>query len=78
MASLAGGRDKLLEAAKAALTQRDAQWAARLADYLLALDDREEVRDLKADALTILAEETFNAPSRNYYLAYAQFLRRSQ
>ena len=77
MARLAGGPDKLREAAEAALAQGDAQWTAQLADYLLALDPRREFRELKADALTILAENTFNAPSRNYYLAYAQFLRRS-
>ena len=75
MAALAGGRDKLFEAAQAALDQGDAQWASRLADSLLALDSSQQHRNLKADALTVLAENTINAPSRNYYLAYAQSLR---
>ena len=76
MADMAGGQDKLLQQAKLALSNRDAQWAAQLTDYLLALDRKNpQLRELKADALTMLADGTFNAPSRNYYLAYAQYLR---
>ena len=75
MATLAGGQDKLLKHARDALTAGDAQWAAQLADYLLVLHPSQEMRNLKADALTVLADNTINAPSRNYYHAYAQYLR---
>ena len=75
MATLAGGQDKLLKSAREALADGDAQWAAQLADHLLVLDPSQEMRNLKADALTLLADNTINAPSRNYYHAYAQYLR---
>ena len=38
MAKLAGGKDKLLQAARDALAEDDNQWAAQLADHLLAID----------------------------------------
>ena len=75
MAKLAGGKDKLLAQTRTALADGDAQWAAQLSDYLLALDPSQEIRNLKAEALTALANNTINAPSRNYYHAYAQYLR---
>lgn len=76
MATLAGGRDKLLQAAKDALAKGDSQWAAQLADYLLAIKrDDAEARHLKADALTKLARNMVNATARNYYLTVARELR---
>ncbi len=76
MAKLAGGKDKLLQAARDALAEDDNQWAAQLADHLLAInkDDR-DARQIKADALTKLAHNMVNATARNYYLTVARELR---
>jgi alkyl sulfatase BDS1-like metallo-beta-lactamase superfamily hydrolase len=77
MAALAGGETALLEKAKAALASGDAQWSAQLADFLIVLNkDSREPKTIKAAAMEALAEHTYNAPSRNYYLEYAQMLRR--
>jgi uncharacterized sulfatase len=60
-----------------ALSSGDAQWAAQLADCPIALNkDAPEPKEIKARALEALAENTYNAPSRNYYLEYAQMLRK--
>lgn len=76
MVNLAGGKDKLLEAAKDALAADDNQWAAQLADHLLAMDKNDsEARHVKADALTTLAHDMVNATARNYYLTVARELR---
>ena len=76
MAKLAGGTDQLVAAANAALADDDNQWAAQLADHLLAIDkDDATAKKIKADALTKLAGNTFNATARNYYLTVARELR---
>ena len=77
MAKLAGGKDKLLQAAKDALAaEDDNQWAAQLADHLLAIDNADhEAKQIKADALTKLAHNMVNATARNYYLTVARELR---
>lgn len=76
MAKLAGGRDKLMAAARKALKSDDAQWAAQLTDYLIALAPAaKEPKLLKADALTALAYRTITATARNYYLTVARELR---
>jgi len=76
VAALAGGEALLLEQAKKALVAGDAQWAAQLADASILLQPSvAEPKLLKADALEFLGERTFNAPSRNYYLEYAQLPR---
>jgi len=76
VAELAGGTDKLMNAAQDALATGDNQWAAQLADHLLALDkDDAEARHIKADALTGLARGMVNATARNYYLTVARELR---
>lgn len=76
VAALAGGEARLLKQAQEALSAGDAQWAAQLADTLILLQPAgAEPKLLKAAALEYLAERTFNAPSRNYYLEYAQMLR---
>lgn len=77
IAELAGGKGALLERAREAMEAGDSQWAAQLADYLLALDDEApEAKRIKADALTNLAENCVTATGRNYYLTVAQQLRR--
>lgn len=78
MADLAGGADKLLHKAQTALKTKDYQWAAQLADHLIALDpDATKPMLIKADALTGLAENLLTATGRNYYLTVAQQLRRA-
>ncbi len=74
--ALAGGQSALLEFARQSLANGEAQWAAQLCDYLLALDgNADEAKLVKADALTVLARESVNALGRNYYLTVAQQLR---
>ena len=76
MATLAGGVDKLRATAEAALDDGDAQWAAQLADHLIALDAADQhAKDLKAAAFEQLAQQQTSANGRNYYLTQAQQLR---
>jgi alkyl sulfatase BDS1-like metallo-beta-lactamase superfamily hydrolase len=73
---LAGGVQMIRMNAKKVLEEGDAQWAAELADHLLALDENDkEAKLLKADALTILGEQQISANARNYYLTQARQLR---
>lgn len=75
IADLAGGRDALLKSAQKALASKDYQWAAELADHLIALSPKvAEPKKLKADALTALAEQLLTATGRNYYLTAAKEL----
>lgn len=75
VAKLAGGKDKLLAVAKDALAEDDNQWAAQLADHLLAIDKADaDAKLVKADALTKLAQNMVNATARNYYLTVAREL----
>ena len=78
-AALAGGVENLRTAAQKALDGgdgTDAQWAAQLADRLLALDPEDAAaKRLKADALTELARRSVTATARNYYLTVARGLR---
>lgn len=76
IAELAGGIDELREKAIEALDEGDAQWAAQLADYLLAINSGDgRAKIIKADALTSLARQSVNALARNYYLTIADILR---
>ncbi len=76
VAKLAGGTDKLLASAHKALAADDDQWAAQLADYLLAINKQDSAaRQIKANALTKLAHDMVNATARNYYLTVARELR---
>lgn len=77
--ALAGGSDRVLTNAREALTAGQFQWAAELADYLLALDSASmDARRVKAQALTELGERQISANARNYYLSSAQYLLREQ
>jgi len=74
---LAGGREQVLARARRALAGKDFQWAAELADYVLAREEGNvEARRLKAAALGELGERQVSAIARNYYLSAAQYLRR--
>jgi alkyl sulfatase BDS1-like metallo-beta-lactamase superfamily hydrolase len=73
--ALAGGPDRLIEAARNALAAEEFQWTAELADYVLAIDGSSvDARRLKAAALTELGERQMSAIARNYYLTAAQYL----
>lgn len=77
MIAMGGGREKVLERAREALRGGDAQWAAQLCDYLLAVSPAAaDARGLKADALDYLAARMLNATARNYYQTVAEELRR--
>ena len=79
MAKLVGGNVKLLQAAKDALAAGDHQWAAQLADHLLAINSSDSAaKRIKADALTGLAQNMVNATARNYYLTVARELREQE
>ena len=72
---LVGSKDKVLSAAQKALDEGEAQWAMELADRLIASDNElVEARQVKVTALRILADQTVNAPTRNYYLLSAREL----
>ncbi|WP_404309749.1 alkyl sulfatase dimerization domain-containing protein [Neorhodopirellula lusitana] len=76
VAKLAGGTDQLLASASQALADDDNQWAAQLADHLLAIDNgNAAAKQVKADALTKLAKNMVNATARNFYLTVARELR---
>ncbi|MDA0240305.1 MAG: MBL fold metallo-hydrolase [Proteobacteria bacterium] len=69
--ALMGGRDKLLETARAAMAD-DAQWAAELLTWLVRADlDDTEARELKAQALRAWAYVQKNATWRNWGLTAA-------
>ena len=72
---LAGGEARVLSKARDALAQGNFQWAAELADYVLAIHpDDKDARNLKAQALTALGERQISANGRNFYLSSAQYL----
>jgi alkyl sulfatase BDS1-like metallo-beta-lactamase superfamily hydrolase len=74
---LSGGAAQVLSRARDALAAGDFQWAAELADYVLAVDSGNvEAKRSKAQALTELGERQLNATARNYYLSSAQYLLR--
>ncbi len=76
--ALAGGEGALRRKAKTALEQGDVVWAARLADYLLALrPGKKEFLLLKAESLEILGETMLTATGRNYTLTTAQELKQA-
>lgn len=77
VAALVGGAARLREHAHAALARGDAQWAAELADHLLAIADAtdQDALLLKAGALDALGRRQMNANARNYYLSAARELR---
>jgi alkyl sulfatase BDS1-like metallo-beta-lactamase superfamily hydrolase len=77
MVELAGGEQAFRSRAKMALDEKDAQWCAELCDHLIALDQNDaDAKRLKAAALEILAEKLLTATGRNYYLTFAQELRK--
>lgn len=73
--SLAGGVQTVLAAAQQALNEDDAQWAMELADRLIATNNETpRAIQVKVAALRKVADQTVNAPTRNYYLLAAREL----
>jgi alkyl sulfatase BDS1-like metallo-beta-lactamase superfamily hydrolase len=72
IASLAGGAEGLLRAAREALDEEQYEWAAELATHLTRIDPRSaEAKRIKAEALRALGRDQINANARNYYLTQA-------
>lgn len=72
---LAGGARPVLSAAKAAVQSGEQQWAMELADRLIAANaETDAARQIKVQAMRALADQTRNAPTRNYYLLSAREL----
>lgn len=72
MLKLAGGREELLEKAKAAHEEGDYQWAAELSDNLLAVDGKDiKAMLLKSKSLRALGVRQRSANARNYYISSA-------
>jgi alkyl sulfatase BDS1-like metallo-beta-lactamase superfamily hydrolase len=70
--ALMGGRDRVIEAARAAFDDGDGQWCAELAGLCVSVDTSDmEARRLKAAGLRILGYAEQNALRRNYYLTGA-------
>lgn len=68
--ALAGGVERILSNGRDAMTSQQFQWAAELADYVLAVDGANgDAKRLKAQALTELGERQISANARNYYLS---------
>jgi alkyl sulfatase BDS1-like metallo-beta-lactamase superfamily hydrolase len=79
MVAMGGGADRVLARAKDALSAEDFQWAAELADCLLAIAPAgAEAKAVKARALRELGERQMNATARNFYLTAAQALENSK
>ena len=73
--ALMGGREKVLEAAKAAYEDGDNQWSAELATHLIRIDHEDrDARVLKAAALRRLGYASMNINWRNWYLTSAMEL----
>ncbi|HOD15199.1 MAG TPA: alkyl sulfatase dimerization domain-containing protein [Spirochaetota bacterium] len=72
MASLAGGKGKLLDRAQEALEKGDHQWALELAGHLLALKPgMKDALGIRSACFRELAARSGNANERNYYLSQA-------
>jgi alkyl sulfatase BDS1-like metallo-beta-lactamase superfamily hydrolase len=75
MIDMAGGADKMLKRARDAINAQEFQWAAELADYVLAASPgNAAAMQFKAKALSELGERQVNATARNYYLTSSQYL----
>jgi alkyl sulfatase BDS1-like metallo-beta-lactamase superfamily hydrolase len=69
---LMGGRDKVLAAAKEALSNKEYAWAAQLVNYLYRLDPQDkEVRKVKAEALRQMAYVSTGSNDRSHLMSQA-------
>jgi alkyl sulfatase BDS1-like metallo-beta-lactamase superfamily hydrolase len=75
MVELMGGRQRVIEAATEAYSNKEYQWAAELTGYLIKLDQGDmEARKLKAASLRHLGYDSGNAQYRHWYLTSAREL----
>lgn len=73
--AMTGGADAVLQSAISALNNGEYQWAMELADRLIATgSSAADATQIKIAALRALADQTVNAPTRNYYLLCAREL----
>jgi len=71
-----GGREKVLEQIDTAIKAEQMQWAAELADILLAVNpDDKQAKEAKAEALWWLGSREINLNARNYLMTSALELR---
>ena len=77
LAALLGGVDALAAKARQAFANGDHLGAAQLSDAWSRLaPDNPEPWSILADALSVIGEQTFNAPARNYTLSSANRARK--
>jgi alkyl sulfatase BDS1-like metallo-beta-lactamase superfamily hydrolase len=70
--ALMGGRDRVIEAARAGLDDSDGQWCAELAGLCVSVDSEDrEARELKAGGLRLLGYAEQNPLRRSFYLTGA-------
>ena len=75
IAGLAGGKEALLKKLREASATGDSQWAAELADHVLALEpENTEAKSIKAQALIALGRAQISANARNYFMSSAMEL----
>ena len=75
--AMAGGADRVVARAREAIASGEFQWAAELADYVLAIDGANtDAKRAKAQSLIELGERQTSANARNYYMSAAQHLLR--
>lgn len=76
MARLAGGEAKLLDQARALLSENQFQAALQLTGHLIRLNPQHaEAKEIRVKTLTALAEREQNPNARNYYLSEALEIR---
>lgn len=64
-----GGRHRVLDAARRAFDENDAQWSAELSTLLISVDQKDmDARNLKAAAFRKLGYATYNSNRRGFYL----------
>jgi alkyl sulfatase BDS1-like metallo-beta-lactamase superfamily hydrolase len=69
---LMGGREKVLEATRAAFDKKEYAWAAKLADQLYLIDNQDmDARQLKADALRQMAYVSTGGSDRAHLMSQA-------
>ena len=79
LAALAGGSERLAASFDEALAAGESQWALELSDLLLALGhDKANILQKRAALLRRMADETYNSPTRNYYISCAAEIEKSK
>jgi alkyl sulfatase BDS1-like metallo-beta-lactamase superfamily hydrolase len=75
MIALAGGPESYLQKLQDAYGRGDYVWVARAATHLIRMEpDNQGAKDLKADALRVLAARTIAGSHRHFYLQHAAAL----